>query len=186
MPRKRPYFPLHRITTGKYTKGGEYVLENGSDYIGPYHILPNGWLYSGFIPHSTSVDLYDIDVHSDKNIKYMELTSIKTFNYISPVYTLPQPSIQDYNNGYFVRYFVQKRSNPIRSIIEINYDQYTTINKINGPGINGYIWNSSQLKWHIRGHIDSIKFENQRSLNLTESTFSGISNYITNLIEFFK
>lgn len=186
MSRKRPYFPLHRITTGKYSKGGEYVLENGTEYIGPYHILPNGWVYTGFIPHSKSTDLYNINTILNHDSKYLELTDIKTNNYISPKYITPNPSLEDYNNGFFIRYFVQKRANPINSILEIDHDQATSINKINGPGINGTIWNSVHFNWLIRGTMQTIITGNQMTLYTAERQFKGISNYIKNLIEFIK
>lgn len=36
----KPYFNLHQIQKGLYSAGGEFVLSDGSEYIGAYHILP--------------------------------------------------------------------------------------------------------------------------------------------------
>lgn len=37
---QKPYFNLHQITKGLITNGGEFVVKDGSEYIGMFHILP--------------------------------------------------------------------------------------------------------------------------------------------------
>ena len=60
MAKTRPYFALHQIDTGKYTRGGEYYKLDGDVYVGPYHILPNDQIFTGFVPAISSVEIYTL------------------------------------------------------------------------------------------------------------------------------
>lgn len=184
--RKRPYYALHQIETGKYTKGGELFREDGTPYVGPYHILPNGWYYSGFVPLSDSIELFE-SKPSDADPIYTRLTKVETGNYLEPVYVRPKPEAEDYNNGYMNRYFVQKRNNPISSIVEISKDQFDSVNRTNGPGINAYLWRRIEIPWRIRGKsINEVSDINLSVVKDASKKFIGIGKYLINLIEFYN
>lgn len=38
----REYYGRHQIDTGKYALKDQFIFLDGTDYVGPYHILPNG------------------------------------------------------------------------------------------------------------------------------------------------
>lgn len=184
MSKKRPYYPIHKITTGKYTTGGEFYTDTGMPYIGPYHILPNGQYYTEFVPSNKSYELYDSISLNSENLVYNSLSKIKNNNYVAPIYFLPRPEPDQYKLGYFIRYFVQKKSDPKTTIMEIDRDQYISVNTTNGPGINGVLWRRAELDWRINGDISFVSQINSNTINQKEIEFPGIAKYITNLIQF--
>ena len=71
---KKPYYNLHQIISGQFTTGNEFITGDGSDYVGEYHILPNGSRYTGSIPSEQSVQLF---------IKYFNVSNdVKIYNTI--------------------------------------------------------------------------------------------------------
>ena len=120
----RPFYGLHRIDKGKYTNGNELVIEDGTDYVGTYHILPNNQKFTFARPEINSVELFEkrFDL-SDSVIRYNFLNDKITGQYISPFPIQPIPELDQYEDGEFERYFVQKRNNPRVTIVQIDSDQ---------------------------------------------------------------
>ena len=55
------YIPKNKIKTNLFTNGGEYTTANNKDYVGPYHKLSTGKVYSGGTFDSiNSVELFSI------------------------------------------------------------------------------------------------------------------------------
>lgn len=183
MPLKRPYYALHQIDTGKYTVGAEYYRQDGKIYVGPYHVLPNEQVFTGFVPRSDSKEIFILNGQFEEASVYRGLTSIKVGKYTSPVYHLPIPTDEDKNNGYITRYFVQQRNNPRSTITEIDVEQYNAVNKLNAPGINGGIWRKVKFDWRISGDIDYIIEINKRTVGSLSNTFKGLNKYLSNYIE---
>jgi len=185
---KRPYYALHKIDTGKYTNGTEYVLDDGSDYIGTYHILPNSQIFTQSQPSKFSKELHVKRLDIDESVKrYNRLTDSTIGKYISPVVYQPRPTLDDYRFGEIERYFVQKRNNPTTTIMEIDTAQFNTINTSNVVGINGVMWNSTILPWKISLiSPESIAQINRREIQYVESKFTGIGIYLSNPLEFYR
>lgn len=184
MALKKPYYALHQIETGKYTSGGEYYKQNGVIYVGPYHILPNGQVYTGFTPFVGSEELFVLSNQLVQESQYRRITKVKTGNYSSPTFYYAFPTDNDKRNGFFIRYFVQQKNQPRSTIVEVDEDQYNSTNIINGPGINGNIWRRLKINWVIKGDIDVVIQLNQNTLELVEPRFPGIKSHLSNLIEF--
>lgn len=187
MPLNQPYYSQHQILTGQYTPGGEFILSTGDDYIGGYHALPNGHFFTEFNPSQKSTELFLKRNDWTHDVKtYNKIKNIITNNYVQPTPYLLRPSLDDYNDGYVYRYFVQKRNNPLVTIIEIDADQHNTINTQNQPGINGIIWNSVLIKWKIAGAY--IYDFNEREIIQAEirNNFIRLRSYLKNLTEFSK
>lgn len=188
MPIRKPYYASHQIISGRYTPGNEYVLSDGVDYIGSYHALPNGQVFTGGIPKKDSEELFEkrIDI-SDTVLKYNSLKGVGISKYISPIPYQPSPNADDYSTGEIQRFFVQKRNNPLATIIEIDTNQFNSINIVNAPGINGDIWNKIMITWKIsRFPVDDIAIINRRALINSENNFPGIGLYISNVLEFYR
>lgn len=188
MPVNRPYYALHQIVTGQYTSGNEFVLADGSDYIGGYHILPNEQVFTGAQPQITSNELYVKRTDQTEDVKqYNILTNSKTSQYVSPIPIFRIPDSDEYREGIMERYFVQKRNNPLNTIMEIDADQYNSINRDNVEGINGVMYNDLLIDWRIsnipRG---DAQYHNQQTLITSEKTFRGITSFLTNPLEFYK
>ena len=118
-----------------YTKGKEFTTEDGEEYIGEYHILKNGQIFTGptekntggnpnkkLLPYYSNFDHYVYD---------------RLFNYnprpklfVQPIPYLYNPREEEgvYINGFDIRFFVQRR-NIDSFAIEINEDQFNRINR---------------------------------------------------------
>ncbi len=184
----RTYYGIHQIVTGRYTAGGEYMLEDGTDYDGAYHVLPDGDLYTESRPRPTSKKLLIKEVGVSKDvIKYNVIKKELSGKYKIPVPIQPQPNQDDYEIGQIMRYFVQKRNNPFGTIAEIDVEQYMNINHENNPGINGVLWNKCNLFWKIsKLPIEDIRKINTRTIIETTKTFPYLGSYLKNSSEFYK
>ncbi len=184
----RSYYGLHRILLGQYTAGGEYLLEDGTEYEGAYHVLPSGELFTESRPQPDSKQLFEkiIGVHPSV-IKYNALRGSLAGKYISPHPIQPAPDEDDYEIGYIIRYFVQKRNNPFGTIMEIDVDQYSGINRRNNPGINGVLYNHALLEWRISKlpTADIIKL-NRTNVIKASIKFPYLGTFLTNMLEFYK
>ncbi len=182
-----PYYAKHQILTGQYAKLGQFVLDNGNDYVGGYHILPTDQFFTGFSPTLTSVELYIKKFNIDESVKtYNKVQGIKSINSTQPISYLVRPTLEDYNEGYVYRFFIQKRNNPLLTTMEIDSEQYNTINSQNKPGINGVIWNAYLIKWKITGA--SIEEHNHREIvkSITDGFIGLQITHLKNLLQFAK
>jgi hypothetical protein len=188
MANNAPYYPIHKIETGKYTAGGELVTDdiNQTDYIGLYHILPNGEYWSNASPRGDSVRLILKRLSVSPDVKRYNLIRNKLpANYVSPVSYHPILNASDYEIGYVMRYFVQKRNNPYVTIQEIDSGQYTTLNQSNRPGISTLLWNYIEIKWTLTG-VYALQLNNQEIQRAESSGFVNLKNYLKDPLEFWK
>lgn len=184
---QHPYYAQHQVLTGQYTPGDEFILENGNDYIGGYHVLPSNQFFTGFSPNDKSIELFIKLNDVSQDVKtYNKVNNIITSKYIGPIPYLVRPTLDDYNDGFVYRYFVQKRNNPLVTIIEIDVDQYNKINNRNQPGMNSTVWNSAIIKWKINGSY--VQEFNDREIvdQQIEKGFIGLKSYLKDLFQFFK
>lgn len=188
MPVQRPYYALHQVILGQYTPGGEYVLDNGDDYVGAYHVLPNGQLFTETRPKPVSVELFTKRNDLSESVRlYNRVMDLKVPQYDSPVAIQPRPTPDDYQRGLIQRFFIQKRNNPLSTIVEIDSTQYNGINKINSPGLNGVIWNKLLIPWRISMiPPNDVATLNTREIVKAERDFPGIGNFLSNPLEFYK
>jgi hypothetical protein len=189
MPRiSQPYFNLHQIVTGKYTSGNEFVLRNGEDYVGLFHILPTGQRFSGSQPEPLSVELFEKRFTPTLDIlRYNQITESEINRYIPPILFYPQVTDEDYKRGKIQRFFVQKRNSPLNTIMEIDGQQYNSINNENNPGINGVIWNKLLLEWRIsKIEPKDASYLNELEVQKSIPKFPYIQTYLTNFLEFYR
>lgn len=183
-----PYYPLHKIQTGKYTNGTEFVTDdiNQTDYIGLYHILPNGEYWSHSSPNADSVKLIIKRMMVSPDVKiFNTIRNSPPANYTSPIPYYPIPTSSDYELGYIMRYFLQKRNNPFATITEVDPTQYNTLNSKNRPGISSLLWNNVEIKWTIKGSY-AIQLNMQEIRKSEANGFINLSNYLNNPLEFWK
>lgn len=188
MPVRKPYYGLHQIISGKYTPGGEYVLENGDEYIGAYHVLPNSQIFTHAQPTINSKQLFERRLDISESVKvYNRLKKVDIGKYVSPRPYQPRPTTEDYKRGKIQRYFVQKRNSPENTNMEIDADQYNTINTDNNPGINGIIWKGSSITWYISlVSSDEAIVLNSRAADKINTILLGVKKYLTNYLEMYK
>lgn len=187
MPLQKPYFNLHQIITGQYTPGNEFVMEDGSDYIGQYHILPTNQYFTHPRPESSSMELFvkRFNVSEDSR-KYTNIRRTTLPLHDVPVPVDVQPTTDDYNRGEMERYFVQKRNSPMNTIMEIDAIQFNRV-KTSDTGINAVVWNKIKLRWKIsKLPAESISMQNQQAIIEGERKFPGLKNHLKNLLEFYQ
>ena len=189
MPRiKQPFYNLHQLTLGKYTEGGEFVLKNGELYVGSYHILPSGQMFSGFRPEKGSVELFELRLNPTPDIlRYNQITGKEINRYSTPSSFSPNPTLDDYNRGKIERFFIQKRNSALNSIMEIDSIQYNQINVKNNPGINGIIYNKVKLEWIIsKLPVDDASYLNGLTISKNTPNFPYLETFLTNTLEFYR
>jgi hypothetical protein len=115
-----------------------------------------------------SIDRYN---SISKNSREFKLPSIVSF--------IPTPNDKNYQNGYIVRYFVQKANDISSPIYEINRNSY---NRILGTPF----YTTISLDWRIVGDPIEVKKSNSESIRIASQTIRKIQLYLPNLLQFHK
>tara|TARA_R110000803_G_scaffold42052_1_gene90239 strand:- start:217 stop:804 length:588 start_codon:yes stop_codon:yes gene_type:complete len=192
------YYPQSKILSNQSTSGQEYVHKKNIDviYVGDYHILATGKIYTGKNPRDGQVeelipipsndfrnDLVDLNPngHLYKATRYDAIRTkqnIKPPNaeLIEPRYSEPIVRYPSFN-----RYFLRRTNNVI--FTEVNQVDFNAI-KIKDPKYNFGIYIPFELIWTTSGA--NIAEINQKMTLLTEKRFKvyGLSQYIINYTEF--
>lgn len=201
------YYPLSRIVTNKYTRGGEFVLSNGKPYSGRYYTTYTGDSFTGSNPIlgasepliPTSLEREQRRFRSDfitgnyttnpsvayeasKGIPEIEDTGLQE---LKPYY--PAPSESDYQRGYFTRYFAKNISGP-GYIFEISKGTWSMIQNGEIPdNVLGY--ETADILWQLTGPKNNTRISqyqvqggvydtNKRVTEAEEKTFRGIIAFI--------
>lgn len=198
---KRPqiYYPKSKIINNLYTKGKEWMLENGTEYIGYYHKYLNGLVLTEafysltrsekLIPYSTVGKQVPV-------VTYKELKEERTTTYIAPVNIYTLPTLKNYSEGSFKRYFIYRRNlvDIFKEFYEVNDIQYKSW-KTPFTGINENLYNAFIIEWKLTGPLRDIKENdqikefgvydtNRRLVLLNEQKFPQISRVLTDFTEF--
>lgn len=188
------------IERGLYTHGNEIVhFDSNKDYIGWYHVYNTGEIYS--LPNyvnNESIKLklkYDSDKVEFNNASNGIFNEYSNYKHISP--HAPFPTQEDYDVGYIDRFFMKRRNGTGQPIIEISEDSYNNLNE-NPNTFYSVLHKTTKLRWKISGNkhdkfnsdglrVDSGVYEtNKRVLFDLESEFDGITNYLSNLLQYYK
>ena len=184
----QPYYGLHQIEKGLYSEGGEFVLKDGSIYIGAYHILPTQQKFTGFRPEKGSVELFEIRMNPTADIlRYNQITGNEINRYSTPISFGPNPTLDDYKRGRIERFLIQKRNSAMNSIIEIDQVQFASINQKNNLGINGVIWNKVRIDWIIsKIPVNDAEYLNGLTINKNSINFPYLGTFLNNNLEFYR
>lgn len=169
------YYPLTRILPNRYTRGGEFVLANGTPYTGRYYTLYTGESFTGINPIlGKSERLYPASsrrlragINRDANLRDFRdanliqgysgqdlpvdtiVDGIPTLTELKPYYPFPLES--DYQRGYFQRYFAKNITGP-GYIFEISKLDWTKIQ--NGDvGQNTLGYETGNILWQLTGPL---------------------------------
>lgn len=201
------YYPLTRIVTNRYTRGGEFVLENGTPYTGRYYTTYDGSSFTGANPTlGTSNPLFrtaKTDLNSDltytrrgatgiSNLSVLEQNQVAivgeedlVLKQLTPYF--PVPSEDDYQRGYFTRYFAKNISGP-GYIFEISKKAWSQIQ--NGEIANNVLgYETANMLWQLTGPKNNTRISqyqiqggvydtNKRVTEAEEKTFRGIVAFI--------
>ena len=179
MGRFKVYYPKGQIQTGLYTKGGEWMLEDGTEYIGDYHRYTTGEVYTRikYIRNVSEKLIPYLDLSEVNNLekfRYDNVTKLKVQDFEFANYKRPIPSESDYQNGFFKRYFVKRHFN----------DVITEVSKNTFSKLQSEHYSKLELFWKLTG--DNVSEVNEKQVKDGNETIEGLTGYLTNYQEHFK
>jgi len=190
------YYPKSQIKENLYTNGGEYMVEaTKQPYKGYYYQISNNKRYTGkntqdkpnnlLVPLRPDVNYGD---DADQNTttstswaasyKFLQRTMGKELTQAAqpPKQSVPQPTKEDYTNGFFNRYFLYNITN--KSTIETNKANYTQfVNE--SPSVQFRKYTPIQITWGLVGKREEIYKANSNNVELIEKNLQvyGFQNY---------
>jgi len=193
------YYPKSKIVTDLYTNGKELVyVSTELPYLGDYHILAKGEVYTGKNPHDGELQRLKykktIPFNStDEGIELLDLPtapSSTTYDTIRRGKLIEPPNVELIEPKYtqptvkypvLTRYFLRRTNNAI--FTEVSLKDYNAI-KNRDKKYNWGIYVTFELPWSTSGAY--IKETNERMVLLTEQRYKvyGFTQYITNYTEF--
>jgi hypothetical protein len=195
-----PYYPSSQVKTNLYTNGGEFVTKLGNvSYTGFYWKTSSGKYFSGKTPQDSNIIEIIIPPNSPGNDDPGPLvygtsntsiinSSLITNSYLSisypkyspelsraqPLYTLPTVTDQNYQQGYFTRYFCKKTNE--FAYLEIDKDTYDKLKK-KDPKILHQLYKPFELKWQLTGNKEMVYKTNK---NLVDTVMRDQKMYLLN------
>lgn len=197
-----PYYPKTKIQTNLFSNGELLKSSDFTSYVGPYYKVSNGQKYAGKDPQSFRypellIDLKELaDLQQSQNsdlftqrpsIINPSTSLIESSNYVEnlkesyvsrkvPVPYYPEPTEQDYQIGYFTRYFAK----------QVNAIKFTEISKKTFDSLSThseeYLWqlyNPISIPWQISGDIEKVLDTNRKIVRLEEKNgFYGFSLFL--------
>ena len=96
------WLPAFKYIKGLLAQRGQFLLPSGQPYEGSYHELYNGRTFTKDIPSVDSIEIFadDSEPHLPEPTYEQKIVS-------EPVYPTPE----DYEKGFFLRYFVKDKRN---------------------------------------------------------------------------
>jgi len=201
--RQRVYYTKAQITKGLETAGGQWMLVDGTEYIGQYHTYTTGEVFTQasfvngvskiLIPYVDLESVSNLGVDFAKNFEYDNIKRITIYESGTPNSKFIQPTDKDRINGYMVRLFAQK-VNTADVLIEINKDDIKNIGKPDGMDKN--LYKTFSLRWKVSGPMNDvldsagnivesgIEPTNRRTRDLKSEEFPALKKYLKDLTEF--
>ena len=184
-----PYFTKSKVNI-KEAYTGEFVYKEGRKaFKGKYLELSNGRYYAGTDTINLEDELVKVKEEPSNNRignsfdsqKYSLLKKKKKKflqNTIRVPINKPKPTEEDYDRGYYVRYFA-KRINQLKGYIENNLDTFQKIQEKTDYDHHLYIIGS--ITWALKNGTRKV---NNNNLRILERTFPYISDFFPILNEF--
>ncbi len=201
--RIRAYYTKGQITKGLLTDGGQYMLVDGTEYKGQYHVYTTGEVFTEasfvngiskkLIPYVDLEEVSELGVDFERNFEYDSIKRVIINKSSTPNPKFVQPTDKDRINGYMLRLFAQK-VNDDDNIIEINQDD---VSKIDTPdGMDSNLFKTFSLRWKITGPDDDILDSagniiesgigptNQRTVDLKSQQYPALKKLLKDFTEF--
>ena len=178
------YYPLSQIKTNLYSNNDFTRKSTGDLYTGYYWKTSTGQYFTGKTPQdlpneelvvATITPNQVASNNNGNNLNYLasnnNSTTYNTLNNINPTlvtivptYFPTQPTLQDYKNTEFVRYFC-KKTNEV-TYTEISQDTYNLL--INqDPSILWQLYFPFNIPWSISGDKQTVAQTNRNIVDLT-------------------
>lgn len=200
------YYPLNRIITNRYTSGGDFILPDGKPYTGRYYTTYDGSSFTGVNPLlGTNIPLLTankaVSKYGFSNLAVRPAersnTSVLEKNLLNEAQSsgaltelkpyFPVPTEEDYERGYFMRYFAKDVSGP-GYIFEISE---LTWSKIQNGEVEDTVlgYEVTDMLWQLTGPLvdkrisqyqiqGGVLTTNKRVTEAEAKTFKGLVEYI--------
>jgi len=190
------YYPLSQVKTNLYTDGSEFIKKSDNlPYVGFYWQTSSGKFYSGKTPNdSNAIEIVrilfaplDLNASPQNEDNKVQLTTILNsfeaeqypkyspeLSRAQPLYTLPTVTDQNYQQGYFTRYFCKKTNE--FAYLEIDKDTYDKLKK-KDPAILYQLYKPFELKWQLTGNKEMVYKTNK---NLVDTVMRDQKMYLLN------
>ena len=184
-----PYFPKSKVNI-KEALVGEFRYKNSQEsFKGKYLELSTGRYYAGTDVINLGREIILIAEEASINImgngydtqRYNKITP-KNKKFLKNTKTIPinktTPTEEDYQRGYYRRYFARRINQP-KGYIEVNFD---TVNKLQEKVDYDYnLYEAGSIIWALK---NGTRKTNNNNLRLLEQTFPFISSLFPILNEF--
>lgn len=208
--RLKIYYPESQIRKGRYTRGGEWMLEDGTEYVGAYHSYITGEVFTmpewnerasmKLIPLRPVGDEHDAYRKALMGYKDPSTGEVKIIDtewdvrrYKAPKHKVVTPEQSDYERGYYIRYIVGKRNDasyPLREVAMSDVETYDSA----GTGINKFLFKLIEVKWKLTGpeydviengsiRMAGVVDTNRRTVFSKNQELFGVSDFLRNLRE---
>lgn len=104
----------------------------------------------------------------------------------APQTSLPILGERDYEFGKITRHIIQKRVDPLNTIVEITPQQKTQYSENNKRGLDSSIYRAVEVPWLITGDIEYVTYTNLRTVQVLETAFPGLSSYLKDPLQFYQ
>ena len=139
------------------TNGLEFYTLDGLEYRGFYYIDSTtnvAYVYN----EQSNVNQILVPRHTFNTETVRLRNKVKGGN-MSPKPFVPTISDYDYTVGFIKRYFIQKRSSPLNTIMEINQQQYSKVRGNTSKSfISSNLYRAVSIEWRIAGNRERIIF----------------------------
>ena len=162
--------PQNIIVESKYTSGNEYIIIDTNIIYKGYYYEMNGKIFAGKEFDINAIELIKL---LPKNINpfllqvssyvYGKLSNIKLNNTL-PISTIYQPTQEDYDRGYSIRYFYKKINTTPIIIKETNQENYNLL-------INDPLYQVALIKW------GTLKI-NETNIDQAEQQMPGLKAFL--------
>ena len=193
MSRIRPHYSKDEIITDLYTYGTEWMYEDTLPYIGVYHRYTTGEVYTGAsYNENTSKKLIPYVDTTTAKYRYKQLKTIAT-SYDTVNKHILEITSEDYDNGYVMRYFINKvNENSIFEISKKKYDDHS------GTLIDPNLYRTAVVKWQLTGQQTNTVIGGITTMGVAEKNMIatrraeigangmvGLSAYLSNYLEYY-
>lgn len=188
--RNKLYYPKSHIITGLETTGKEWMLEDGTEYVGYYHKYIDGLVMTlaSYSPTQSKKLIPYIDKTTQPESRIYDTIAKDISKYKAPIYKYSIPTQEEYKKGFYKRYFVQRR-NSVNEILEIDSEQFASLNTPDA-GIDGNLYKGIVIDWKLTGLRNDSNSEkgvedtNRRIVELKDYDMKGLKNFLTDYLEF--
>lgn len=183
------YLPKSKVNIKEASQGEFIFKKNKKPFEGKYLELSNRKYYAGTNTINLGSELIKAVEESSNNemgssfdVKKYSILDPKKKKFLKNTKTIPvnktQPTEQDYQRGYYTRFFARKVNQP-KGYIEINFDTVKKLQEKVEYDFN--LYEVGSLTWALK---NGTRKTNNNNLRTLEQTFPYISSLFTILNEF--